>query len=171
MAKVKTKEVTRTGFVQYARVFEGNMDSNLEYHEKTQGQYNVNFYPETTGGFEAFFDAGAPVSAMGHDTIKVGDPEIATGKFLKLKRPNKHPSGIEDFGGAPVVFDFREGPSLKKWSMDDDGELGNGTKVVVKVSIYGEGPRASIRLEKIAVLELVEYDGSTGGSSSNKDTF
>ena len=108
---------------------------------------------------------------MGHDTIKVGDPELATGKFLKLKRPNVHPSGIADFGGAPVVFDLREGECLKKWSMDDDGELGNGTKVVVKVSIYGEGPRASIRLEKIAVLELVEFDGATGGSSSNKDKF
>lgn len=171
MAKVKTKELAMTGYLQYARVFPGNMDDNMEYHEKTQGQYNCNFYPENNDGFKAFFDAGAPVSAMGHDTIKVGDPELATGKYLKLKRPNVHPSGIADFGGAPVVFDFREGESLKKWSMDDDGELGNGTKVTVKVSIYGEGPRASIRLEKIAVLELVEFDGATGGSSSNKDKF
>ena len=171
MAKINTTTVAMTGFLEYARVFTGNMDDNMEYHEKTQGQYNCNFYPETTEGFEAFFQAGAPTASMGNDTIKVGNPELATGKFLKLKRPNKHPSGIEDFGGAPVVFDFREGESLKKWSMEEDGELGNGTKVTVKVSIYGEGPRASIRLEKIAVHELVEFDGSTGGASNNKDVF
>ena len=171
MAKVKTQMVAMTGFVQYARVFEGNMDDNMEYHEKTQGQYNVNFYPETTEGFEAFFSAGAPTASMGNDTIKIGDPDLATGKYLKLKRPNKHPSGIEDFGGAPAVFDFREGESLKKWSMVDDGELGKGTKTTVKVSIYGEGARASIRLEKMAVHELVEHDGDTGGASTNKDVF
>tara|TARA_R110000782_G_scaffold232983_1_gene319177 strand:+ start:228 stop:743 length:516 start_codon:yes stop_codon:yes gene_type:complete len=171
MTKAKTTMVTMVGFVEYARVFEGNMDANMEYHEKTQGQYNVNFYPETNEGFDAFFEGGAPVSAMGHDTIKVGNEALGTGKFLKLKRPNKHASGIEDFGGAPSVFDFREGESLKKWSMDDDGEVGNGSKVTVKVSIYGDGTRASIRLEKMAVHNLVEFDGASGGASVNKDVF
>mgnify|MGYP003640128568 CR=1 FL=1 len=170
MAKQKTAMVTMTGFLQYARVFTGNMDDNMEHHEKTEGQFNVNFYPETNEGFEAFMSAGAPAASMGHDTIKIGNPEFGTGKYLKLKRPNKHPAGIEDFGGAPTVFDFREGESMKKWDMGTDGELGHGTKATVKVSIYGEGPRASIRLEKIAVHELVEFDGSTGGGS-NKDVF
>jgi hypothetical protein len=44
--------------------------------------------------------------------------------------------------------------------MDVDGELGNGTKVKVKISIYGEGATASVRLEKIAVLELVKFEAS-----------
>ena len=170
MTKNKTQIVTMTGYLQYARVFEGNRDDNMQYHEMVQGQYNTNFYPEAQGEFEKFFAAGAPVSTLGHDTIKVGDPDLGTGKFLKLKRPNKHPSGIADFGGPPVVFDFREGESMKKWGMEEHGELGNGTKALVKVSIYGSGPRASIRLEKIAVLELVEYDAKAG-SSSNKDVF
>lgn len=170
MTKAKTKIVTMTGYLQYARVFEGNRDTNPEYHEKIDGQYNVNFYPETTGDFDAFFKAGAPVSSMGHDTIKIGDPEIGSGKYLKLKRPHKHPSGIEDFGGAPVIFDFREGESMRKWTMEEQGELGNGTKATVKVSIYGEGPRAAVRLEKIAVLDLVEYDGEAPGQS-RKDVF
>ena len=159
-----------TGFIEYARVFTENMDANMDYHEKTKGQYNVNFYPATTDGFDDYFSAGAPVSAMGHDAIKVGNSELATGKFLKLKRPNVHPSGIEDFGGAPQVFDFRDGTSTKKWSFENDGELGNGTGVVVKVSIFGEGGRASIRLEKIAVTDHVEFVASAP-SSSNKDTF
>ena len=162
-----------TGFLEYARVFTENMDANMEYHEKTQGQYNVNFYPETNEEFDKYFGAGAPVATMGHDAIKVGNAELGSGKFLKLKRPNVHPAGIEDFGGAPLVFDFREGSGTTKWAYDNDGELGNGTKAIVKVSIFGEGPRASIRLEKIAVLDLVEFDPSDAGSSAatNKDVF
>lgn len=153
----KTKIVAMTGYVEYAKVFEQNMDDNMDFHERTQGQYNVNFYPESETDFTAFFEAGAPESTMGHDTIKIGNSELGLGKYLKLKRPNVHPSGIEAFGGAPMVFDFREGESTKLWDFEKDGELGNGSKVVVKVSIYGSGPRASIRLERIAVLEQKVY--------------
>lgn len=168
----KSTIVTMNGSIEYARVFPDNMDTNMEYHVKTEGQYNVNFYPESNEDFDAYFDAGAPVSTMGHDAIKVnGNTELEMGKYLKLKRPNKHPSGIEDFGGAPLVFDHREGPSTKKWSMVTDGELGNGTKATVKVSIFGDGTRASIRLEKIAIKKLVVFDGEAGGSSMNKDEF
>ena len=164
MAKGKTTIVSMTGFVEYARIFPGNMDNN-DYHEKTQGQYNCNFYPETTEGFEDYFKAGAPVSSMGHDTIKVGNPELGTGKFLKLKRPNVHPL-VSTWGGAPTVFDFREGESLKKWSMSDDGEVGNGSHVTVKVSVWSDGKKSIQRLEKVAVRELVEF---TGASSSDID--
>jgi hypothetical protein len=155
----KTKLIAMTGFVTYAKVFVENMDDNMDFHEKTEGQFNVNFYPETEDDFKTFFAAGAPETSMGHNTVKLGDESIGMGKYIKLKRPNKHPSGIEDFGGAPLVFDFTEGESLKKWSYTDDGELGNLTKVVVKVSIFGEGSRASIRLERMAVLNHVVYDG------------
>ena len=168
MAKGKTTIVSMTGFVEYARVFPENMD-NGDYHEKTQGQYNCNFYPETTDGFEAFFNAGAPVSSMGHDTIKIGNPELGTGKYLKLKRPNVHPI-VNEWGGAPTVFDFREGESLKKWSMTDDGEVGNGSKVTVKVSVWSDGKKSIQRLEKIAVHELVEFTGQSG-SSIDMDKF
>lgn len=168
MAKGKTTIVSMTGFVEYARVFPENMD-NGDYHEKTQGQYNCNFYPETTEGFEAYFQAGAPVSSMGHDTIKIGNPELGTGKFLKLKRPNVHPM-VAEWGGAPTVFDFREGESLKKWSMDDDGEVGNGSKVTVKVSVWSDGKKSIQRLEKIAVHKLVEFTGQSG-SSVDMDKF
>jgi len=168
MAKGKTTIVSMTGFVEYARVFPENMD-NGEYHEKTQGQYNVNFYPETTEGLADYFKAGAPVSSMGHDTIKIGNPELGTGKYLKLKRPNVHPIAPE-WGGAPTVFDFREGESLKKWSMTDDGELGNGSKVTVKVSVWADGKKSIQRLEKVAVHKLVEFTGQSG-STIDMDTF
>ena len=154
----QSKYVTMTGFVDYARVFTENMDTNMEYHAATEGQYNVNFYPETDADFEAFFGAGAPESSMGHDTIKIGDPEIGMGKYVKLKRPHVHRSGIEAFGGPPMIFDFREGESTKKWNYEEDGELGSRSKVKMKVSIFGSGPRATVRMERIAVEELKVWE-------------
>ena len=167
----KTTIIKMTGFVTYAKVFTENMDSNMDFHEKTQGQFNMNFYPETEEDFRTFFAAGAPESSMGHDTIKIGDSSIGLGKYFKLKRPNVHPAGIDDFGGAPLVFDFTGGESLKKWSYAEDGELGNGTKVLVKVSIFGEGSRASIRLERIAVLDHVVYEGGAGSAEPGEERF
>lgn len=164
----KTKIVEMVGFVEWAKIFPQNMDDNMDFHEKTQGQFNMNFYPETEDEFEKYFSAGAPTSTMGHDTIKMGTEGLGLGKFVRLKRPNVHPSGIEDFGGAPDVYDFTEGESLARWDFDEKGELGNGSKVKVKVSIYGTGPRASIRLEKVAVLEHVEYEG---GEAIKKEGF
>lgn len=168
MAKGKTILIGMTGFVEYARVFKENMDDS-DYHVKTQGQYNVNFYPDSMEGFEDYFEAGAPVASMGHDTIKVGNPELGTGKFLKLKRPNLH-SFAAEWGGPPTVFDFREGVGMKKWDFAADGEVGNGSKVIVKVSIWSDGKKSIQRLEKLAVVELVEYTGGTGGSV-DMDTF
>ena len=162
MAKGKTTTVTMMGYLEYARLFPENMD-NGDYHEKTRGQFNCNFYPETQEDYKAYFAAGAPVSSMGHDTIKPGSPEIGQGTYLKLKRPNVHQT-VKDWGGAPAIFDFREGESLKKWSFEDDGELGNGTKVTVKVSVWSDGKKSIQRLDKVAILELVEFDGSASSS-------
>lgn len=169
MAKGTTTLVTMTGYVEYARVFPANMD-NGDYHSKTQGQYNVNFYPKNNAGFEEYFKAGVPMASMGYDTIKIGNPQIATGKYLKLKRPNVHPL-VSDWGGAPAVFDFREGLGMKKWDMDVDGEIGNGSEVIVKVSVWGDGGKSIQRLEKIAVLKLVEYDPAAQGSGIDMDNF
>ena len=63
-------------------------------------------------------------------------PVLVDVKVFKLKRPHVHPSGIEDFGGAPKVLDFTQGQGEKLWDFDVDGALGNGTKAKVKASIY-----------------------------------
>ncbi len=154
----KTKYVVMTGFVDYAKVFPQNMDDNMDFHKETQGQFNMNFYPETEEDLQRFFDAGVAHEVLGNSTIKSGDSEIGMGKYIKLKRPNVHKSGIEDFGGAPKVFDHRAGDSTKQWDVAEDGELGSRSRVKVKVSVYGSGPRAVVRLERIAVLELQKWE-------------
>ena len=150
----KTKYGVFEGEIYYARVFWGNMDDG-EIHEKTDGQYNCVFIPKDEEELNKMRKLGFPDKSMGNQMIR--EYEAAGGrKGMKLKRPNKHPK-IEDFGGAPVVT---HNLTEKVWDMDVDGELGNGTKVKVKISIYGEGSTASVRLEKVAVLELVPYAAS-----------
>ena len=149
----KTKYGVFEGELLYARVFTDNMDDS-EYHEKTSGQYNVVFIPKDDAELNKMVDMGFPEVSMGNKMIK--EWEAAGGrKGMKLKRPNVHPSGIEDFGGAPAVT---HGTTNKTWDFIEDGALGNGTKAKVKISIYGEGATASVRLEKIGVLEHVPYE-------------
>jgi hypothetical protein len=150
-----TKIIAMEGFASYAKIFPENMDDNMEYHAATEGQYNMMFSFATEDDLAAYINAGGPEKSMGHDLIK--ESTFGIGKCIKLKRPNKHKSGIEDFGGAPAVYDHTEGESVKRYTFTD-GELGNGSRVKVKVSIYGEGARAIVRLEKVAVMDVVEFD-------------
>jgi hypothetical protein len=50
---------------------------------------------------------------------------------------------------------------------DDDGEyidgaLGNGTKVLMKYTTYGEGESQTVRMVKIGVIDHVEYNPEDG---------
>ena len=137
MAKSKSKYGVFEGELYYARVFEEDIDTS-EYHEKTQGQYNVMFVPKDSDEINRMVSMGFPETGMG----------------MKLKRPNVHPSGIEDFGGAPGVT---KGTTNTPWDRIEDGALGNGTVAKIKLSIYGEGATASVRLEKLGVIEHVPY--------------
>lgn len=154
----KSRWIEMHGFLAWAKVFEENYDDS-EFHEETDGAYICNFYPSTEAEKQKYIDAGGPMSAMGHDTFKKDGDDYGIGEYMKCvrKRVNER---FPSYGGAPMVFDFREGPSTKLWSYEDDGELGNGTEVSVKMSLYGNkpgDPRTIKRLEKIAVIDLVEY--------------
>jgi len=151
-AKKKTKFGVFEGELFYARLFEDTMD-NSEYHERTQGQYNTMFVPKDSDELNRLIAMGFPEVSMGNQMVKpIAAADDRMG--VKLKRPNVHPSGIEDFGGAPAVT---HGVTSQKWDNIVDGNLGNGTKVKVKISIYGEGATAAVRLEKVGVVEHVPY--------------
>ncbi len=158
--KKQTSYVTVEGELYYARLHEDNMDKG-DYHEKTNGQFNVVFVPADNDQMQALIDAGFPEVSMGNQMIK---PLKAANDrpSVKLKRPNVHPSGIEDFGGAPVV---NKGKTNTPWDFIADGEIGNGTKAAVKLCIYGSGSTASVRLERVGILEHVPYE--EGATASN----
>ena len=152
-AKKKTKYGVFEGDLYYARIFEDNIDYS-EYHERTEGQFNTVFVPKDDDELQKIVELGFPEESMGNRMIKpIAAAENRAG--MKLKRPNKHPSGIEDFGGAPSVT---HGTTNKPWDYIEDGALGNGTKAKVKISIYGEGATASVRLEKVGILEHVPFE-------------
>lgn len=166
MAKKKTTKFGDfLGQIYYARVFEETIDDS-EYHESTDGQYNLVFIPSDPDDINKMIDLGFPEVSMGNKMIKPFD--VADGRMgMKLKRPNVSPSGIENFGGAPSVWFFKDAEATapeRKWDFIEDGDLGNGTLARVKISVYGEGSTASVRLEKIGVVEHVVKEESSGDS-------
>lgn len=153
--KPKTKYGIFEGELYYARLFPDNID-NSDYHVATQGQFNVVFVPKDEEELNAMVKLGFPETSMGNPMIKEFD--FANGrKGVKLKRPNVHPSGYEGLGGAPSVT---KGTTNIPWSFQEDGELGNGTTAKVKISIYGEGSRASVKIEKVGILNHVPYEAA-----------
>jgi len=156
MKTYKTKYLTMTGYIKYARIFHENYDDNMDYHSKTEGQFNCNFYFSDEDDIQRLMDTGIGPTSMGHDRIKE-DGEFGIGKYIKLHRPFRHPK-VARFGGAPVVVDHTNGESGKIWDFDADGALGHGTEVRVKISTWGEGSTAVIRLEKVAVINHVPYE-------------
>ena len=153
--------VTMTGFVEYARVFPENMDSNPDFHPT--GQFNMNFYPETDADLQALWDSGYPETFRGTSRLKTpkdGQAGYGIGQFVKLKRDNVNDI-VDTWGGPPSVVHWSGDKIGQPWSMTTDGELGNGTKVRVKMTVYGSGDRTGSRLEKIGVMELVPYTSST----------
>ena len=152
-----TTFVTVTGFLEYARIFPENIDM-WEAHASRGGQYNVNFYPESEEDLAKLLDSGMPKTyPNGKDAFQSG-ADLGVGKFVKLKR--YHDSDYEGLGGAPKVFDFREGPSSKEWSFSEDGALGNGTKANARIEVYKTRKGVGARLKSVAILEHVPFESA-----------
>lgn len=157
MTNTKARYVVMEGYLEYARVFQENMDSNPEFHPT--GQFNMNFYPATEEDLQKFWDSGVPQSFRGNSrlkTPKTGEG-YGIGKFIRLKRDNVS-RVAEELGGPPQVVFWTEESMGAPWSFTEDGELGNGTKALVKVVVYGSGDRTGHRLEKVGVKEHVPYE-------------
>ena len=161
MAKIQAE-----GIVEYARIFADNYDDNMDFHENTKGQYNMNFYPDNV---EEFINQGFPETKGQWKTIKDGNPNYGSGKYVKLKRPVFNPNLPNDDGtkgvemGPPKVLNRTSDPKgTAEWSFINDGAIGNGSRVKVLVNVY-EGRAVIDTLEKVAILEHEPYEaGATG---------
>ena len=153
-AKKKSKFGVFEGELYWPKLHEENMDTQEWQMKKSEGEFNTVFIPKDSEALQHLKDLGFPEESMGNTMIK-SYPQADDRLGVKFKRYNKHPAGIEDFGGAPYVT---HGTTNKPWDYIEDGALGNGPKAKVKISIYGEGPTASVRLEKVRILEHVPYD-------------
>lgn len=90
--------------------------------------------------------------------------ESEDGLYIKLRRePERLIAGDVVNIGPPKVF-LLSGDKAEPF----DGLIGNGSKIVCKVSVY-DGPRGKgHRLESVGVEELVEF---VGGEVVNEEEF
>jgi len=171
----KTKYGSFRGELFYAQIFEQNRDMGGDNNEaakavaKKDGQYTTIFIPKDDAEMQRMKDLGFPESSMGWPQIKVYD--YAGGKEgMKLKHPHTHPK-ISELGGPIDVFDWTEGKGTKIWDMDVDGEVGNGTKAVVRISIYRREPDATpiVGLESVAIVDHVPFEREGGEEEMDLD--
>ena len=171
----QTKYVNVTGYAEYAKVFPENRDmpgmtdhpgvnKMLKQHD---GQYSMNFYPENEDEMKKLFGPLSEKMYGGGDRLKEGNPELGLGKFISLKRKHKDikqkANGEEiDLGGTPQIVHWDEDSKGKQWSYENDGLIGNGSKVIVKFTVYGEGETQSVRLEKVGIIDHVPFEMAEG---------
>ena len=160
--------------LEYPRVFEGNRDMGGDKNKaaikaaKHNGQYVVNAYFTSEEQIEELLEAGMQPHPMGNDRVKEGN-SFGIGKFVKLVRMHDHKmtfsdkNGKEtevDFGGAPKVVNLTNGVENKSWwTLEEDGELGNGTRAKVQFETYSNG--AGLRLLAVGVTDHVSYEGAS----------
>jgi hypothetical protein len=166
----KTQYITARGFAEYAKVFPDNRDTaDKATHpgvkkmlKQSDGQYSINFYPADETEMKKCFGPLAHEMYGGGERLKEGQ-DFGTGKFFNLKRKHSDvrttQKGDVDFGGpVDVVWwtdDERKG---NPFTLEGDGAIGNGSEVIVKFSVYGEGTTQSVRLEKVGVVNHLAYE-------------
>jgi len=159
--------------LEYAKVFKENADYGDENAPaksvqgsiaRKGGHAIVNAYFDSDADMDKLIASGLDLKPMGHDRILEGNSEYGNGQFIKLKRniesnemtfTNKGKEVTVEYGLPPKVIDLRDPETKRLWNYSEDGELGNGTKAIVRFSTYSNG--SGVRLEAIAVTELVEW--------------
>ena len=152
MAKRKAKTIVMDGYIKWARLRPSEMDTKFV----PDGQYNAEFYPEDQENLDKIM---SEAKARGKK-IALKDPYdgegFGIGKYFKIYRNHVNRS-VEEFGGPPVVVKMDGDTVNDRWDFEMDGLIGNGSKVRIKVVMYGDGNMAGHRLEKLGVLDLVSY--------------
>lgn len=150
------KEVTTTGPIEWAKIFENNRDMNgyEGAYEECDGAY-VLTQVMTKEEYEKLKKAGTQKKPI---QKRLMEGEIA----LKFERKHVVKKGdgtvIPQAGGAPKVV----GPDGKLWDVEVNGLIGNGTVAAVTNlinSFKGQDGKTISRtsLVKIKILEHVPY--------------
>lgn len=154
--------------LNYSQVFERNKDKGGDDNDAARtiaakgGQTKVTMVV-TEGVKEQMVADGIPEKSLGHDMFKPnGD-----GRWVYIaKRPWNSPFKDEETGemkpfGAPNVVEMKqEGDEITITPWDEEVNIGNGSKGKVKMSIWSSGSKRIVRLESVAVTELVPYEAN-----------
>lgn len=161
--KAKGKRMTEfttvfvTGTIYWAKIL-GNPVQN---YEQTAREWTFDFVPDDT----SFLKEHRLL-----DRLKEDKKGTIKGDYLHLKKPEKDSQG--KLNDPIAVYDKDD----TAW--DKDVKIGNGSKVVAKLTIanWGKGKKSSIWTKAIRVEELVPYvtsefgafDGSAGEAAPTK---
>lgn len=181
----KTSWIQIDAYLMWAKVFEQNRDTAeaakakgvthkgvIKGLEATEGKYTVNVVPATEADLTKVKEATTEFMYGGRKRFADVDVDFGTKVSFELERKHLNKVTFDtkegpkefDFGGAPEIVWFNEDKGYNtKYSLEEDGFIGNGTLAKVKFSIYGgENPETSdtIRLEKIGIVNLVKFESS-----------
>lgn len=152
----KYTEVTTTGPIEWAKIFESNRDmSGFEgQYDDCEGAY-VLTQVLTKEEFEKLKKAGTQKKPIQR---RLMEGEIAIKFERKHLVKKRDGTEIPQAGGAPKVV----GPDGKRWDVEEDGLIGNGTIAAVTnliTSFKGQDGKMISRtsITKVKILEYVPY--------------
>ena len=107
------------------------------------GHFTIDLYPDKNS-----------LKLYKTSNMSIGVRTDEDGDFLRFKRPNIKVIKDEEVTFGPPKVTTSEGEIL-------EGLIGNGSKVIVKVSEFGPyNGRYGHRLEEVRVTDLVVYEGA-----------
>ena len=138
-----TELVELEGIASWAKVFGFNKDNNEEFHGEG-GAYTIDVLLEKDQ-LDKLTKSGSRLKP------KIGDEGIS----IRFKR--KHLNPVEPlWGGPPKVV------TADKYPFPGETLIGNGSKVMIYVTIYDTKLGKGTRLEGIQVLDLVTFESEEG---------
>lgn len=160
------KKIYVTGEARWAKLMESNRDKGENTTdpdvkrklEEVQGQYLLDLYVS----HDEVKKAGVPDKGLIGQLYKTNqDGE----EFYKCKRGHYNPKFKEGerVQGPPKVLKEAEDGSFVDWDWQEDGLIGNGSKVKVKFDVWDN---KIVTMEAVAVLEHVPFE-----SDGNKEGF
>jgi hypothetical protein len=140
------------GIASWARVFEQNRDMDKRFHGDYDGLCSIDLEMDKEE-YDKFIATGSRTSG------KPGE----NGIIVKFKRKFAHAFA----GGAPKVA--KADGTL--WKLEEDGLIGNGSRVKVFATVYDTKIGKGTRLEGVQVLEHVPFESERKESTGIKLPF
>ncbi len=145
--------LTLTGKGYWCRVFPENKDATGfdDALKDTGGQYVLQMTLDSEG-LRQLTEANS--QTVDYPKVMQDDDgnDITTYKFKRQHEKYSKAGALLDWAsGAPKVTNDDGQP----WDVEEDGFLGNGTELEIRVCVYKAGPVVGTRLESIKVLDLV----------------
>ncbi len=174
-----TKFVQLRGYIEWAKIFHDNRDVSStnkgvnKMLKEADGQYKMNFYPIDDEELQKAKDTGLSEELYGGGQRFKHTGNFGCGRYFELKRKNRDMKEVKNketgeleevnFGGPVEVVWFNEEKGYNTpWNRETDGNIGNGSEVVVKFSVYGEGTGQTVRLIKVGVVKHLQYEMAEG---------